>query len=160
VFEVEAFDVIDLPVEPGADYKLVARKIRLVREVKICGNQNTGHRNTGNLNTGHLNTGNRNTGHKNTGDWNAGHKNTGNRNTGLGCVGDRHTGYFCSKPAPVLFFDKPYAGDIPDKAHKLADLLASDAVFDYSEFSDLPNATTSEVEALHQAHIKARKALR
>lgn len=42
VFRVEAEEVLDLPPEPGADYKLVCRRIRLVGEVKADGNRNTG----------------------------------------------------------------------------------------------------------------------
>ncbi len=62
IWKVEAEGVLDAPTEPGATAKKVARRIRLVEEVVIGGDCNTGNRNTGNRNTGNRNTGNRNTG--------------------------------------------------------------------------------------------------
>ena len=102
IFKVEAEDVLDVPVKAGADFKLVARRIRLVEEITPGGDQNAGHQNTGHRNTGHWNTGDQNTGHRNTGDrntgdrntghWNTGHQNTGHQNTGHQNTGDRNTG--------------------------------------------------------------------
>lgn len=136
VFRVRAWGVLELPDEPGADYKLVAREIELVKEVKGGGDKNTGDGNTGNWNTGYRNTGdgntgcrntgdrntgNWNTGYWNTGDWNTGYRNTGCRNTGCRNTGDWNTGdwntgdgnasdyssgYFCTS-APVYLFDRP-----------------------------------------------------
>ena len=98
LFELEAYDVLDTPYEPGADLKKVCRGIRLVREIKVdgdgnTGNGNTGHRNTGDGNTGHSNTGDGNTGYSNTGYRNTGHRNTGHRNTGYRNTGHRNTGH-------------------------------------------------------------------
>jgi hypothetical protein len=113
VFKVEAEEILDEPEMPGADLKLVARRIRLVKEIAPGGDGNTGDgntgdrntgdrntgdgntddRNTGDRNTGYGNTGDRNTGHKNTGYGNTGDKNTGHRNTGDGNTGDRNTGH-------------------------------------------------------------------
>ena len=77
---------------PGADIKHVAKRIRLVEEIKVTGDGNTGDGNTGDRNTGYLNTGDRNTGYRNTGDGNTGGRNTGYLNTGYGNTGDRNTG--------------------------------------------------------------------
>jgi hypothetical protein len=98
VFEVEAYDVLDERSGDGAEVKMVAHKIKFVREVKIGGDSNTGYsntgyRNTGDSNTGYSNTGYRNTGDSNTGDSNTGYSNTGYRNTGDSNTGDRNTGY-------------------------------------------------------------------
>ena len=93
VFKILAWDVLDLPVEPGADYKLVCRKIKIVEEIAIGGDRNTGNKNTGDWNTGNWNTGDWNTGYWNTGYWNTGNWNTGDRNTGYENTGDRNTGY-------------------------------------------------------------------
>jgi hypothetical protein len=111
IFKCEA-ELVLFSKEPGADLKHVAKKIRLVEEIKIVGdgntgcrntgcrntgdrntgNLNTGDRNTGNLNTGYRNTGDRNTGDRNTGNWNTGDRNTGNWNTGDGNTGNMNTG--------------------------------------------------------------------
>jgi (2Fe-2S) ferredoxin len=91
VFKVEARNVIE-EYKPGAELKLVCSEIRLVEEVNIVGNMNTGDENTGYRNTGDMNTGNRNTGDMNTGDENTGYRNTGIRNTGNMNTGDENTG--------------------------------------------------------------------
>jgi PPE-repeat protein len=103
VFKVEAEQVLKVPTEAGADFKLVARRIRLVSEITPGGDGNTGDRNTGDGNTADGNTGNRNTGDRNTGNWNTGNwntadgntgdRNTGNWNTGNWNTGNRNTGY-------------------------------------------------------------------
>ncbi len=72
VFKVRAYGVLEAPVEPGADYKLVCREIELVSEVLATGNRNTGHRNTGDQNTGNMNTGK-----KTRGDVKTGYRKTG-----------------------------------------------------------------------------------
>jgi len=130
VFEVEAYDVLDKREGDGAEVKMVAKKIKFVREVKIggyrntcyrnTGYRNTGYRNTGYSNTGNSNTGNSNTGYRNTGDWNTGYRNTGNSNTGNSNTGYRNTGdwntgywnstnfssgFFCLKEPNIISFD-------------------------------------------------------
>jgi hypothetical protein len=92
IFKIKAWDILNMPFEPGADFKRVCRKIRFIEEVKIGGNSNTGNRNTGYRNTGNRNTGNSNTGNRNTGDSNTGNRNTGDRNTGNSNTGNRNTG--------------------------------------------------------------------
>ena len=92
IFKVEAYDVLDSPNEPGADYKQVCRKIVFIEEVKACGDRNTGNGNTGNRNTGNRNTGDRNTGDRNTGNGNTGNGNTGDRNAGHRNIGYENTG--------------------------------------------------------------------
>ena len=52
VFKIRAYGVLVQDVTPGADCKLVARRIELVSEVIYTGNCNTGNRNTGYYNTG------------------------------------------------------------------------------------------------------------
>ncbi len=89
VFKVEAENVLDLPIKPGAGHKWVASRIRLVEEVRVTGDYNTGYSNTGDYNTGDSNTGNRN-----TGDYNTGSRNTGDYNTGYYNTGSRNTGYY------------------------------------------------------------------
>jgi hypothetical protein len=102
VFQCEAEDVLEVPTEAGANFKLVARRIRLVEEItpgKVgndksnTGNSNTGYSNTGDRNTGDSNTGDRNTGDRNAGYGNAGYGNTGNSNTGDRNTGNSNTGY-------------------------------------------------------------------
>ena len=102
LFNIEAKEVL-VSIGPGADLKHVARHIRLVKEIKIDGDENTGYRNTGHRNTGDGNAGSgnagsRNTGYRNTGDGNTGYRNTGDENacsgnTGDGNAGSGNTGY-------------------------------------------------------------------
>ena len=104
VFKIRAYGVLVQDVTPGADCKLVARRIELVSEVIYTGNcntgyyntgdYNTGYYNTGDYNTGNYNTGNRNTGNRNTGDYNTGYYNTGDYNTGDYNTGNCNTGYY------------------------------------------------------------------
>ena len=96
MFKIEA-EFVQKEDEPGAELKHVAKRIRLVAEIEIGGDsntgyRNTGYRNTGNCNTGYRNTGNSNTGYRNTGNSNAGNSNTGNMNTGNSNTGSRNTG--------------------------------------------------------------------
>ena len=101
VFKIEAEQVLEVPTEAGADFKLVSKRIKLVEEItpgksdkSNTGDSNTGYRNTGNCNTGYRNTGNCNTGDRNTGNCNTGNCNTGNCNTGYRtrATGTRATG--------------------------------------------------------------------
>ena len=140
IFRVEAEDVLDLPSEPGADYKLVCRKIRLVEEVKIGGEKNTGHRNTG-------------------------HRNTGDSNTGHGNVGNFHTGFFSIKPAKVISFDvqtkytrEQFNARYQNLVDDLLSALSQEAPIAYSRFKKLPGITKAKLEKLHKAHLDARKA--
>ncbi len=99
LWKIEAKDVLEGEPVPGTEQKHCSRWIRLVEEIVVDGNRNTGdyntgHYNTGNRNTGNRNTGNSNTGHYNTGDYNTGHYNTGNRNTGNRNTGNYNTGYY------------------------------------------------------------------
>jgi len=133
------------------------------------GNRNTGNRNTGNMNTGDMNTGDRNTGDRNTGYRNTGYRNTGYRNTGYGNTGygnatNNSAGFFCSKEPKVLSFDvqtkltrESFLKQYPEAA-RLSELLMSDTVFDYKEFSKLPGWTLKKCKALHQCFIDGRKA--
>ncbi len=96
LFKCEAEFVL-LSKCPGADLKHVAKKIRLLDEIKLTGDRNTGDMNAGDRNTGDWNTGDRNTGdmnagNMNTGNMNTGNRNTGNRNTGTGNTGNGNTG--------------------------------------------------------------------
>jgi hypothetical protein len=98
IWKVEAEQVLVKKREPGAALKRVARRLRLIEEVLIRGDQNTGDFNTGNrnagdCNTGHQNTGDRNTGHQNTEDCNTGNRNAGYGNTGHCNTGNRNTGH-------------------------------------------------------------------
>ena len=68
IWNIEAEQTADLPKTPGTDYKLVSRRIRLMSELIIGGNRNTGGSNTGNRNTGDYNTGHHNAGDRNAGD--------------------------------------------------------------------------------------------
>ena len=52
VFKIEAEDVLDLAVEPGADHKRVCRRIRLVKRPRRLMAGNSGDGNSGNRNSG------------------------------------------------------------------------------------------------------------
>ena len=187
VFKIRAYGVLQAPVEPGADHKMVCREIELVSEVNVTGNLNTGNRNTGNRNTGNwntgnrntgdlntgnlntgnrntgdLNTGNRNTGNRNTGNWNTGNLNTGNLNTGDWNCGSHHSGFFGTGEAPLFFFGKQTKitrDEIDwDLCRSLGLALSKDEAFDLAPFLALPNATAQAIKSLHNAFIEARKA--
>ena len=146
IFKVEAKEVL-LSVGPGADLKHVARKIRLIEEIAISGDRNTGNWNTGNENTGDRNTGDRNTGDGNTGNGNTGHY---------------HSGCLCFGEAPFFIFNA-----LANRAevnfglvYELADKLLSDKPFDCGPYLSLPNASEKIIKKLHKEHIKARKSRR
>ncbi len=168
VFKVRGYDVLDLPAEPGADYKLVCRRIEILVETNITGNRNTGDRNTGDRNTGDWNTGDWNTGYWNTGYWNTGNRNTGdrntgywntgNRNTGIGNCGHYHSGNFNIGEAPFTMFGKK-ANRCDVDYHltsRLAEELTKDDPIDPTPYLSLPNATKAGIKRLHKAHIEAR----
>jgi len=142
LFAVEARDVIE-EYTPGSDLKVVCREIRLLSEI---------------IPDGYANTGDMNTGYRNTGD-----RNTGDRNTGDGNATNNSSGFFCSKEPKVLSFDvqtkltkESFLKQYP-KAACLSELLISDTVFDYKEFSKLPGWTLKKCKALHQRFIDGRK---
>ena len=182
VFKIRAYGVLQAPVEPGADHKMVCREIELVSEIKVTGDRNTGDLNTGDLNTGdwntgsrntgdwntgyrntgHWNTGDQNTGYRNTGNWNTGHGNTGGLNTGNWNCGNYHTGLFGTGEAPLFFFGKQ-TNVTRNKVdwslcEALGEALARDEAFDPAPFLTLPNATVKAIKSLHNAFIEARKA--
>ena len=162
VFEVEA-EMVLIDYEAGADLKYSAKRIRLVKEVKIGGNSNTGDWNTGDSNTGNSNTGYRNTGGWNTGDWNTGNRNTGNRNTGDWNATDRCAGLFCQNIQRVKSFDvqtKLTHAEFMDKYYALywaldSDLRKNDA-FDYAKYKTMPGWTLKKIKSLHKKHIAGR----
>jgi len=157
IFEVEAEDILDTPIEPGAENKRVCKRIKLVREItpgltgddkSNTGDSNTGHWNTGDSNTGYWNTGNRNTGYRNTGHWNA---------TNLSC------GFFCVVEPKVISFDEQtdlsreeYLGKYPE-AYQLGDALMSDEPIDFEPYKNIPNITPEKLLALHEKFRAARK---
>lgn len=161
LFKVEAKEVV-VSKSPGADLKHVARYIRLVEEIVVGGDRNTGEWNTGDRNTGWRNTGDRNTGNENTGWRNTGDGNTGNGNTGNGNVGNFHSGSLCMKPEPFLLFDLPASREKADFALicMLSRKLQSDEPFDTTPFLAIENATEERINSLHAAHIAARKELK
>jgi hypothetical protein len=149
IWKVEAEQILDLPTKPGADHKRVCKRIRLVEELRIVGNRNTGYGNTGDGNTG-----NRNTGYGNTGDG----------NTGNGNATNCSSGFFCTSAPKVLSFDEPteftseeYCDKFPQYLG-LCKALALDAEIDFERFKELPNITPEKIKALHEQHKKGREA--
>ena len=140
LFEIEAKEAV-VSKGPGADLKHVARHIRLVKEINLDRDKNTGNRNTGNRNSGN--------------------GNTGNGNTGDGNVGDYHSGCLCMEPAPFFLFDIPASRDQADfdLIHMLSAKLQKDDPFDTKPFLKIENATKEKIKALHAAHIASRKEL-
>ena len=132
LFKVEAEEVM-LSTDPGADLKHVARRIRLVEEIKIDGDGNTG-------------------------DWNTGNRNTGDWNTGDGNAGNGHSGCLNFGDAKFFIFNKPAKRADVDflLVRRLSPLLQDDEAIDPSPFLSLPNATPQAIKKLHEAHIKAR----
>ena len=126
---------------PGADLKHVCKRIRLVNEVDISGDLNSGDRNTGDGNSGN----------GNTGDWNSGNGNCGNYHAGCLNHGDAKFFIF-NKPADRKHVDF-------DLVKKLLTFLGKDKPIDPTDFLSLPNATPEKIKTLHEAHIKARKKL-
>ncbi len=178
IWKVEAEMVLPKKREPGADLKRVARRIRLVEEVLIGGDRNTGHQNTGNRNTGHQNTGHQNTGGRNTGDRNTGDRNTGDRNTGDWNTGNwntgdwntgnwnatsRSSGFFCIEPQLVKSFDvqteltyDQFLSKYPE-SHTLGRLLVQPEPIPFEPYKNIPGITPEKLLALHAKHLEARK---
>ena len=142
LFEVEAEEVY-LSTGPGADIKHVAKRIRLIKEIVIGGNRNTGDRNTGYGNTGDRNTGDRNTGYGNAGDGNA---------------GDYHSGCLCFGEAKFYLFNKVAKRELVDfcLVYSLSEKLMTDEEIDPTPYLSLPNASVKAIKKLHDEHKKAR----
>ncbi len=177
IFKAEAEQVLEVETAAGADFKLVAKRIRLVEEItpgKVGNDKsNTGHSNTGDSNTGHSNTGHRNTGHRNTGDSNTGDRNTGHRNTGHSNTGHSNTGYsnttnnssgfFCQKEPKVISFDKQTRFTREQFCEKypeiwvLSNSLIQVAAIDFDRFKRIPGITPAKLKSLHRKHLLARK---
>ncbi len=163
VFKVEAENVLDLPIKPGADHKWVASRIRLVEEVRVTGDYNTGYSNTGYYNTGDYNTGYYNTGYYNTGSRNTGSRNTGDSNTGDGNATNYSSGFFCVVEPKVVSFDvqteftrDQFMGKFPE-VQRLARLLIEAEPISFDEFASIPGITPEKLDALHKAHLEGRK---
>ena len=185
IFKVEAEQVLEMPVEAGADVKLVAKRIRLVEEITPgnrtgkatgdwntgdwntgdwnTGDRNTGDRNTGNRNTGNWNTGDRNTGNRNTGDWNTGNRNTGDWNTGNWNTTDRSSGFFCAEQPKVMSFDVQTDLTYEEflekysQAYRLGEALLEEGEIRFEDFKTIPGITKAKLEKLHAAHLARRK---
>ena len=139
VFKVEAEQVLEVPTEAGADFKLVAKRIRLVEEITPG-------------KTGNSNTGDRNTGNSNTGDWN-----TGNWNTTNYCAG-----FFCSNEPYVLSFDEQtkltrsqFLKKYPE-SERLGELLQSKDAINFEDFKSIPGITEKKLKTLHAATLSAK----
>ena len=153
LFKCEAEFVL-LSKCPGADLKHVAKKIRLLDEIKLTGDWNTGNRNAGDGNAGNGNTGNRN-----AGDGNAGNGNTGNRNAGNGNAGNYNSGFFNIKDAPFIVFGVKADRKVFDYnlANELAEKLSYDDEFDTTPYLSIPGATKKKIKKLHTEHIRLRE---
>ena len=172
VFKIEAEDILDTPFIPGTDYKRVCRRIRLIEEVKVDGDGNTGHRNTGDgntgdVNTGHRNTGDGNTGYSNTGYSNTGYSNTGDRNTGIGNTGSYNltnysSGYFNISEPPVTCFGELVKMSRADFNNKYRDICNSlyerckqPEPINFEHFKEIPNITPEKLKAYHEKMLNA-----
>ena len=166
IFKVEAEQVLKVPIEAGADFKLVAKRIRLVEEItpgkKGNDKSNTGHRNTGHSNTGYSNTGNRNTGDSNTGNRNTGNRNTGYSNTGYSNATNYSAGFFCVEEPKVISFDmqtdltrEEYCNKYP--VYQLGQLLLQKGKINFDDFKHIPGITAKKLEVLHAKHLEGRK---
>ena len=174
IFEIEADDVLETPFEPGADFKRVARRIRLVKEITPpkesyrntgdgnTGDGNTGHRNTGYGNTGHRNTGHGNTGDGNTGDGNTGYGNTGYGNTGYGNGTNFSSGFFCTKEPRIISFDvqtkltrEQFTTKYPEY-WALCEKLLVNTPIEFEQFKKIPGITKKKLKVLHDKFIAAR----
>jgi hypothetical protein len=157
VFRVEAEHVVDIPVKPGAAFKLVAKRIRLVEE--ITPPKETGS-NTGYKNTGHWNTGDRNIGHWNTGFWN-----TGSGNTGNGNATNFSAGFFCTVEPKVVCFDvqtnltRDQFTDQYPEYQELCELLHQPEPIPFAQFKRLPGITEAKLSKLHKKHLSAKSTL-
>ena len=141
VFTCEAEQVLECPTEAGADFNLVAKRIRLTAEITPGSKTKN-------------NTGNRNTGDRNTGDLNTGDLNTGNWNTGDHCAG-----FFCSAEPKVLSFDvqtelthAEFLDKYPE-SYKLGTLLALPGKIEFAQFKRIPGISPSKLDSLHKIYL-------
>ena len=168
IFEVEAEQVLETPIEAGADFKRVAKRIRLVKEITAgarCTDKPNDGWNTGTGNTGDRNTGDRNTGTGNTGVGNTGDGNTGDGNTGYGNATNNSSGFFCAEEPKVISFDvqtnltqAEFLNTYPE-AVTLGKLLMLDAEICFDIFSKIPGITVEKLKKLHQTHLAGIKKL-
>ena len=142
IFEVEAEDILQTPPEPGADSKMVARRIRLVKEIT------PGYRGTDKPNDGDRNTGDLNTGNRNTGNWN---------------TTDRSAGFFCAVQPKVMSFDvqtdltyEEFLEKYP-QAYRLGEALTGEDKIRFDDFKMIPGITEAKLKKLHAAHLARRK---
>lgn len=173
IWRVEAEMVLPKKREPGADLKRVARRIRLVEEVVIGGNHNSGYRNSGNRNSGNhnsgdLNSGDGNSGNRNSGYWNIGYGNSGYWNIGNGNSGywnatSRSSGVFCVEPQLVKSFDvqtdlayEEFLSKYPE-SYTLGRLLINPEPIPFEPYKNIPGITPEKLLALHAKHLEARK---
>jgi hypothetical protein len=117
---------------PGADIKHIAKRIRLIEEIKV--------------------TGGRNTGDWNTGDW----------NTGCGNTGDHHSGCLNHGDAPFYIFNKLADRKDVDFCivRDLSAALMGDNEIDPTPYLGLPHASAEAIKNLHEAHKEARRKLK
>ena len=143
IFEIEAYDVLAQREGYGAEVKMVAKRIKFIREIKIGGYYNTGDKNTGD----------RNTGDRNTGDYNTGYGNTTNYSSG----------FFNSKESKVIVFDtqttltrQKFMDKYPE-FYDLSDDLLEDNPIDFEKYKNIPGITKRKLNALHKKFKESRK---
>ncbi len=163
IWKVEAEMVLPKKREPGADLKRVARRIRLVEEVLIGGDRNSGYRNSGYRNSGYGNSGDRNSGDRNSGDRNSGYGNSGDGNSGNWNATDRSSGFFCIEPQLVKSFDvqteltyEQFLSKYPE-SYTLGRLLIQPEPIPFEPYKNIPGITPEKLIALHAKHLEARK---
>ena len=144
IFEIEADDVLETPFEPGADFKRVARRIRLVKEITP---PKESYRNTGDGNTGHRNTG---------------YGNTGDGNTGYGNGTNFSSGFFCTKEPRIISFDvqtkltrEQFTTKYPEY-WALCEKLLVNTPIEFEQFKKIPGITKKKLKVLHDKFIAAR----
>ena len=132
VFEVEAYDVLNERSGDGAEVKMVAKRIKLIREIKIGGDGNTGDWNTG---------------YRNTGDWN---------------ITNFSSGFFCLEEPKLISFDKPIKIKRDSFINRsdvqtLGKALTENTPIDWEKVKTVPNITKAKLKKLHDKFIEARK---
>jgi hypothetical protein len=138
VFHCEAEYVLEEPVTPGADRKLVARRLRLLEEIVIGG-------------------------YSNTGNYNTGYRNTGNYNTGYGNATDNSSGFFEIAEPKVSSFGTQteltkyeFMRRHPEY-YDLCIALGKDDQIPLTQYQNIPGITQEKLLALHAKHIEGRK---
>ena len=145
IFEVEAEDILDVEWQPGADFKRVCRRIKLVKEITPLEKSDS------------------NTGDWNTGDWNTGDSNTGNRNTGYWNATNNSGGFFCAEEPKIISFDiqtdftrEEFLNKFPE-VYKLGEALLSNDTIPIEPYNKIPGITEEKLKALHAKFIQGRK---